>query len=260
MKRLAFIFLFFLVLKSVATATIGTGGQVVRATVGSAAATSMTFTTSAFTAGNYVVMVMSSTQINSFRVVAGANEKDWIGGLVAYGYNGTGTTMTGIYLYKVITGGQTSVVISIPSGASFTAAAVLKEYSATNLVPDVWVPGATGNSATLTTSTTDTTNSANELIVVALGQRAQIATVASNAASWLSGTPPTPTNSFTVVEQSSTNINTSNSDRAVAFLERLVTSTGTYSTSVGSLFSNQWTAPIVTFKEVSQVVSRMSGE
>ena len=99
-------------------------------------------------------------------------------------------------------------------------AGVLTEYSCTNIVPDVWRVGNTGNSAT-----TDTTTQANELIVAVAGQRG---TFSSEQTSWASS----PTNSFSIVSETSSFVNTTNNDRAVAFLERIVTSAGTYSTGV----------------------------
>ena len=62
-------------------------------------------------------------------------------------------------------------------------AGVLTEYSGTNMVPDGWRVGNTGNSSMLTTATTNTTTQANELIVAVAGQRG---TFSSEQTSWAS--------------------------------------------------------------------------
>ena len=102
---------------------------------------------------------------------------------------------------------------------------VLVEYSGTNIIPDVWRVGNTGSSTTLTTATTDTTTAANSLVIGACAQRGKFC---SEQTSWASS----PTNSFSIVAQTLCFTNTSNADRAIAFLERIVTSASTYSTGV----------------------------
>ena len=109
-------------------------------------------------------------------------------------------------------------------------------------MPDVWRVGNTGNSTTLTTATTDTTTQANELIVAVAGQRG---TFSSEQTSWASS----PRNSFSIVSETSSFVNTTTNDRAVAFLERIVTSAGTYSTGVTGN-SNQFACNIASFREI----------
>ena len=118
----------------------------------------------------------------------------------------------------------------------------LTEYSGTNTVPDVRRVGNTGNSTTLTTATTDTTTQANELIVAVAGQRG---TFSSEQTSWASS----PRNSFSIVSETSSFVNTTNNDRAVAFLERIVTSTGTFSTGMTGN-NNVRACTIVAFQEI----------
>ena len=148
-----------------------------------------------------------------------------------------------IYCFtESIIGGQTSIVVSNQSTANANMAGVLTEYSCTNIVPDVWRVGNAGNSTTLTTATTDTTTQANELIVAVAGQRG---TFSSEQTSWASS----PTNSFSIVSETSSFVNTTNNDRAVAFLERIVTSAGTYSTGVTGN-SNQFACNIASLREI----------
>lgn len=141
-----------------------------------------------------------------------------------------------------IIGGQTSIVVSNQSTANANMVGVLTKYSCTNIVRDVWRVGNTGNSTALTTATTDTTTQANELIVAVAGQRG---TFSSEQTSWASS----PRNTFSIVSETSSFVNTTNIDRAIGFLERIVTSAGTYSTGVTGN-SNQFACNIASFREI----------
>jgi len=239
---------------NVASATI-TPIQYAKATM-SGGGTALNFTMpSAVTTGNYIIATITQTQGTFTKCVPNGIDKDWVGGPVAWGANAGANVFTYVYFFKVITGGQTAVAFSIPSG-NITGCGIVREYSGKNITPDVWRTGNNATSTTLTTNVTDTTNTANELIVASMCIRGQFSVEQTGASAWASS----PTNSFSIIEQTSTTLNTTNGDRAIAFLERFVTSTGTFSTGVTSNVSQAWATPIATFRELPQVSSTMSAD
>jgi hypothetical protein len=250
MRRFALLFLS-LLLAVTANAAI-TRVQFVTATTGASQPASLTFTPAAVTAGNYVMIFVARNDSQDLKVVPGGSEKDWLGGRIATANLGASSPVCYILFYKVVTGGQTSVVISSQAGSGAAMSGVLVEYSGKNIVPDVWALPKTGTSTTPNTNVTDTTTSPNDLIVSALAQRGAFA---SEQTAWASS----PTNSFSIVAQTSTFINTTNNDRAIAALERFATATGTFSTGVTISVSQQFTACIVAFREVPQVASNIGG-
>lgn len=171
-----------------------------------------------------------------------SSERDWVGNRIAVSTNATAPACY-IFYSRVLTGGATSVVLATQAGVTANMGGVLVEYSGTNIIPDVWRVGNTGSSTTLTTATTDTTTAANSLVIGACAQRG---TFSSEQTSWASS----PTNSFSIVAQTLCFTNTSNADRAIAFLERIVTSASTYSTGVTSGTSTQFACNIATFREI----------
>ncbi len=109
-------------------------------------------------------------------------------------------------------------------------------------VPDGW--GANSGSSAAPNSGTMTTVDAVELCVASLCHRGTWATEQTTLYA-------TPTNSFTIVDQTSTNINTSNNDIAVCALERITTAT--ISASGGAaITSAQWSGCGITLRNLSQ--------
>lgn len=227
--------------------------QVVNSTTMTTNGSTLTFSPSALTAGNYIIITVTYGNGIDFRVNTSGTEKDLIGGKVGVGWSTGQSIYNTVYLYRVITGGQTSIVLTTLTGGTGQMSGILAEYSAKNLTPDVWRTGNTASSQTLTTNTTDTTNYANELVIATFGMKG---TFASEQTGWAN----TPTNSFTIISQTSSSLNGVN-DKATAMSEKIVTSTGTQSTGVStSLTAAQWLGNIVTFREIPQMVTSMSGD
>jgi len=71
----------------------------------------------------------------------------------------------------------------------------------------------------------------------------------------------TPTNSFSIIGQTSSNLNTAGNDRAVALTERILTSsTNTGSGITNAIASSQWAGTLVAFREIPQVNRNTSGD
>lgn len=221
--------------------------QAVAATTLTGAGTTLTFSPSALTTGNYIIIAICSSGGQDMRM--STSEANLIGGRVAYSYSSGSTIFVTIYFYKVISGGQTSITAITAAANTTQMAGILVEYSGRNITPDTWAISNTGTSTSPATGTTGTTAVANELVFAALGMKGTMATEQTN---WVN----TPTNSFSIISpQTSSSTNTSN-DKALAVLERIVTSTGTFSTgATATLSSAVWTAGIVTFREIPQVTT-----
>ncbi len=134
---------------------------------------------------------------------------------------------------------STSIVITM---GSQLAAAVAVEYSGRLITCDLPPLSASNSSGTSNTSgTTATSNYANELAVSIASARFATAT---EQTAWLTST----TNSFTSVAQTSSSANTT-SDREIAFLEKIVTSTGTFQTTGTQPANSGWVNLIATFTD-----------
>ncbi len=133
-----------------------------------------------------------------------------------------------------------TVVITV-TGAAQRIAAIVIEYSGRLIACDFPPLQATSaGSTTNATGTTATTLAANELI---LGVMARAGTFTTEQTAWLTS----PTNSFASVVQTSSSSNNAG-DRALAVLERIVTSTGTFSTA-GTQASAAWSNVIASFSD-----------
>ena len=224
--------------------------QLATGTVGSTNKATFGVTVSALTAGNYLVVAVASSTVKKFKISLTATN-DLIGGAVAQTINAAGV-YTDIYLFKINTGGATTVTVATLDALTMAYCAVVTEYSATNLTPDVW-QNNTGSSTTLTTGGV-TPSVANSL---ELGSFATAGTFSAVQTAWAT----TPTNSFTIIGQTSTNLNTAGNDRAVALTERILTSsTNTGSGITNAVATGQWAATLVAFREIPQVNRNTSGD
>jgi hypothetical protein len=161
---------------------------------------------------------------------------------VAFHNDATGLIKTGIGYCPVQ---EASATITLTLNTASYHAYVAVEYSGISIGPDIMPFGAVGSSTTNTTPTLATTNYPNELIVAAMGTRGSWS---SAQTAWLTS----PTNSFTSVGQTSSFTNLTPNDRAVAFLERIVTSTGAYSTA-GTQANNRYSNQIASFFESAAI-------
>ncbi len=216
--------------------------QSAKATVGSAAAGSAVATLgSNATAGNWIVIAGSKKTNNDLLVAVSGQAATTPWRLLQSGYNATGFQYNFIAVIPVRASASNTVTVSSMSSTNMTLCFVAVEYAGVNLAGDQF--NATFGNSTSPSSGAITTLTANELIVSALSTRGQFATEQTSFLSSASG-------GFSSVLQTSTNINTSNADTGVAFLEQIVTSTGTY-TAGGTISSNQWAGSVLSLQELS---------
>lgn len=126
----------------------------------------------------------------------------------------------------------TSYVFSRQSGTGGGIAAIMYEYSGLNISTPVdksISAAALSNGTAAASGATATTTAAHEAWIGACA--------IDNASNWSS-----PTNSFTLVDQ------TSETNGAICFLERIVSSTGTANAGATASVSGAWIAGVTTFK------------
>ncbi len=203
------------------TATI-TRVQSASANTGAAAAASFTVTFGAnLTAGNIVAFAACSDTAVGIRLIEVGVPNLGYSAMRTSGANST-TASIGFLLVQQSGNAQVLATPGYAPQTNVNAALVAVEYSGVKLRPDGYPITNTGSSTSPST-TALTTLGSNDLLFAAFGQRG---TFASEQTAWLTA----PTNSYSSVLQTSSFTNTS-SDRAVAFLERIVSSPGSYSTA-----------------------------
>lgn len=181
------------------------------------------------TEGNIVVLVASAALPLQILSTSGIT---WMGtsGL------GSTNTVTILGVGRVFSGASATITVATNAGGTCPIVIAAAEYSGVNIRVDR-AAFATANSTTAASGDSSTTSVANELWIGAIGHRF------TNGATFSS-----PTNSFTIVVQDKTSAGTS-SDRSVALLERIVTSTGVANAGATISSSGIWTAMVRTFHE-----------
>ncbi len=158
------------------------------------------------------------------------------------------TVYTYIAWGKVIAANNRNITISTLDASSKTFCAVAAEYSGINICPDATpvaqVPGAVGTNIN---TGTITNIQPNALYIGILGQR--FTTAAVNTA-WLTS-PGAP---FTIVQQISTNLNGTNQDRGVGFLDAVVATSAARTANATSGFNGRPAGIAATFAEVPAAV------
>jgi len=137
-------------------------------------------------------------------------------------------------------------VVTLTFVSAGGAAMVAVEYSGASVTFDKFA-SAIGSSAAAASGATATTANANELFVGAIGSRG------TNGVTFSA-----PTNSFSIVGQDKSSLNTS-ADRSVAFLERIVTSTGTPDAGATISASNIWVSQVLTIEQAAAAGGAHSG-
>jgi len=150
-----------------------------------------------------------------------------------WGTNATQAASSILWLGLVGASAGSVITVSIIGSVNQAMVGVFAEFTGINVRPDLAGDANTGNSASASV-TISAGNVANALLVAALSNRGAYATTGQTVFS-------SPTNSFSIIGQDNTNINTANSDRSVAMLVRLVSSTSSVSAGA-SLTSAQWSA------------------
>ncbi len=142
------------------------------------------------------------------------------------GVNTTSSNAVHIFV-GIMSGADTTITVG-----SFTSArmvAVAAEYSGSHLTP-ADIP-TNSQSNTTTPNVGAITNSvASSLYIAALGQKGL--DIPATNTTWASGA----TNSFNIVAQNTTNVNTGRVDLTLAYLESIVSTSAARNTSVASAF------------------------
>lgn len=231
--------LIFLLFGATATQAAISRVQSVTASTGATTANNIPISISAPTVGNVIVVAVCTANTQGVQMDAS---------FLSGGFNDIWEPNNAIHLVLgvfVVTGTPgTTITVRTVNAASIAMSAVAIEYTGFNLRPDTTDGiGVTGNSASPASGTL-ATNFANEVMVVAIGERG---TFSSAQTGWVTS----PTNSFTTgtTLQTSTNINTTNNDRAIAVLERITTATVS-TTGGGTITSTRWCAKGLTLREV----------
>lgn len=192
------------------------------------------------TVGNYVLVGINinTTALQAATIL----ETAYVSVCTRFIENVTGPSDIFMILARVLTAG-TALTVDPPSSTVAVTAAVAAEYSANHLELDQGPSGGTGLGTALASGTL-TSPYQDTLFVGLLGQRLQAATPNT---SWASA----PTNSFSIVAQTSSTVNGANLDRSMAFLERITTGSNPGSISAGctSSINAQWAGALFTLHE-----------
>jgi hypothetical protein len=184
------------------------------------------------TAGNYLLVAVAHPTAGVPKINT-TTDAAW---QLVYQNTAGAAVAASVFMARLGASPSATVTFSIQSAGSAGVAAVVVEYSATNLRVDQTVSSNGSSAAPATGTFVNTTNNANELLFGAL------------CSSFTSGTTySAPTNSFVIVGQDKSTI-TGTVDRSVCALERFVTSTGTYS-AAATAGNAAWGGALVSFEE-----------
>lgn len=137
-----------------------------------------------------------------------------------------------------------SATITVSANATSPISAVAAEYSGTNIRVDK-AASAVGTSTSAASGATETTSTAAELWVGAITSRSSSTPVTFSA----------PTNSFSIVAQTTTSVGGTNSDNSAALLDQVVAATGTPNAGATVSASQNWVASVLTFEEVTSAAA-----
>jgi hypothetical protein len=209
-------------------------------TAAGAAATSLSLVFGAATTdGNVVMVAVNSTSVGQVKVTSAHG---LFSDVTPQGINTSGTANQVRIFHGIMTGSDQLITIAFI--ASSRAAAVAVEYSGSHITQSD-IP-TNVQSLTATPNTAAITNSnANSLYVAALGQKGVNVATTNNA--WCSA----PTNSFNIVDQNTTSVNSGNAEFAVVYLDSIVSTSSARNVAVTSaLGSLQSSGIMATFQEI----------
>jgi hypothetical protein len=183
----------------------------------------------ATTGGNLLVAMVHSVNGSSVSITPPAN---WV---LAENITYSPSVVLQGWVYYIKNAGSRSGSETFTFGASVNGATIfLIEYSGCDAAnPLDQINATSGNSSSPSTSTSPTTTNANEACVGTVFQTGQ-------------QTFSSPTGSFTLVAQ----VQAGASVAAQGFLERIVSATGAYGSTVSDTSSNPWVGIITTFQQV----------
>lgn len=164
--------------------------------------------------------------------------------------NVTGTNVEFTYIERVTTNscivtlavgrvfGSASATVTVTTVTATAIAIAGAEYTGSGMLRVDKQTTSSGSSTAPNTGTTATTTNAKELWVGALAHRNQ------NGDTFTS-----PTNSFSIVGQTSTTLNTAGNDRTAGLFEQIVSSTGTANAGATVSVTNNWAGAAATLEE-----------
>lgn len=180
------------------------------------------------TPGNLAVLAIANT---SMVYITPTGNIEWV--YFAFG-------AAGVLALGNIKAAQSSVTIN--QGVTGAMSAVYAEYSGVGLISFDRSQGGTGTGTALASGNAGTTSQANQLwLGVMLSAAARPATNSLFSA---------PTNSFAIVDQAQTTLNTTN-DRTSALLERIVSATGTPNAGATAAISGVWIALVAALSQAA---------
>jgi hypothetical protein len=220
---------------------------------GSAVASSYTITLGAApTAGNIIVLAAVGSLANNTKVTS--TNTYW--SQVIASHNNTGLVQAFLWVgYPQASAGTVITVASNVPGTSMAMAGVAAEFRGANPNIDAIGAPSTGSS-TSPAVTLNASGHANALLIVALANRC----CSSGGYSAQTAVYTSPTNSFKFVDGTTgaagvamrnTTINTTNSDRAVTLLVKVITD-GAGVSAGASITTNQWSACGANLAEVQR--------
>ncbi len=206
---------------------------------GAAAATLALTLGTATTAGNVVIVTVYGQSNATYRVTS---THGIFSQLTPQGPN-TVTGRTAHIFLGIMSGADTAITVGSITNTRMVAHAA--EYSGIHIIPSD-IP-TNSQSVTATPNVGAITNSnANTLYIAALGQSSL--TSATTNTNWASG----PTNSFNIINQNTTSVNSGSVDLAMAYLDSIVSTSAARNTSIVSAFGSANSSGLLaTFAELT---------
>ncbi len=216
--------------------------SVVGDTGSSAILTSLALTFASPTTSGNVVMVGANVQDGASVKVTSAHGIFYAATPIARTSGGTSDAQI---FWAIMFGADTVITIALNSAAAFTGSAVAVEYSGANIVPDNIPNGVTSTTSNANTGSV-TNQTANALYVAAIVQRS-FNSATENTAWASSNVQP-----FNIAGQTTTNINSGSVDKAIVYLDAIVTTSASRAANVNSALGSLVSAGLLaTFKQVT---------
>ncbi len=246
MKRLL---LLLLLIPSLAFSTIVQVQSIANDTGTATAPTSLALTFgAATTSGNTVMVALIARGAAQYKVTSSHGVFSQV---TPIGVNSNSGKSASIF-YALMFGADTVITVTFTAGTAEPIAAVAVEYSGKLIRIDDVVPSINASSTATGTPTTGalTNATANALLVGCIGQHGFNSSTENT--SWASS-PSTP---FAITAQITTKVNSGNVDKAVAYLEAIVSSASARTASAtGSLGSLNSQGVLAAFREADCTVS-----
>ncbi len=213
--------------------------SITTSTAAGAAAATLQLTLAATTSGNVVMVAVNATSAATIKVTS---LHGIFTDVTPQGMNTSATNAVHIFM-GIMSGADTTITVGAFGNARMVAVAA--EYSGVHITPSDIPINIQSNTATPNTGAI-TNSVANSLYVAALGQKG------FNSSTTNSNFCNTPTNSFNIVNQNTTSVNSGAVDLALIYLDSIVTTSSARNTSVVSALGTiQASGLLATFIELA---------